>query len=64
MFYFHIFLNEYCEEIKNLKHLPQKILYSFETKGACEDILIPEEIANGIYEIIKKLDFEVIEEVK
>lgn len=61
---FHIFPNEYCEDIKSLKHLPQKTLHSFETKGASEDILIPEEIANSTYEIIRKLDFQVIEEVK
>lgn len=57
--YFHIFPNEYCEEMKKLKHLPHRILHSFETKRA----LIPEEIADSAYEIIKSLDFEVIDEL-
>lgn len=60
---FHIFPNEYCEEMKKLKHLPHRILHSFETKGASEEVLIPEEIADSAYEIIKSLDFEVIDEL-
>ncbi|WP_432205523.1 hypothetical protein ACQ9ZF_11095 (plasmid) [Cetobacterium somerae] len=57
---FHIFPNEYCEDIKELKHLPHRILHNFETKGASEEVLISEEIADITYEIIKSLDFKVI----
>lgn len=60
---FHIFPNEYCEEMKKLKHLPHRILHNFETKGASEEVLISEEIADSAYEIIKSLDFEVIDEL-
>lgn len=49
--------------MKKLKHLPHRILHSFETKGASEEVLIPEEIADSTYEIVKSLDFEIIDEV-
>ena len=56
---FHIFPNEYCEDIKKLKHLPQRTLHNFETHGADEYILIPEEVADRAYEIIKSLDYDI-----